>query len=128
VVCALVKSYAASHYLTSSCRRAAVITNWILAKTLNETRSDTVAGKEYYLRDHLAADSFYRDPRPDSIAVSPYGSAQTTVDAYNPGLPGPLSTLRTEMNASKSDLTLGGTDMDPGKVNHTNNGKVTRRD
>ena len=87
-----------------------------------------MAGKEYYLRDHLAADSLYRDPRPDNIAVSSYGSAQTTVDAYNPGLPGPLFVLRTEMNASRSDPTLGGTDMDPGEANHPNNGKVVWKD
>lgn len=124
MVCALLKSQVAFHRLTSSYRRAAVITNWILAKTFNETRSNTVAGKEYHLRDHLGGDSFYRDPRPDSISVSSYGSAQTTVDAYNPGLPGPLSTLRTKMNASRSDLTLGGTDMDPGKANYQNNGEI----
>lgn len=97
-------------------RRAALITNWLLTKALNESRSNTTLGKEYYLSDYSNATSLFSDSRPDSIAISPYGTGRSKIGEYDPSLPGSLSILKTELNSSQFDPELWYTDISPGST------------
>lgn len=78
------------------------MTNAILARALNETRSNMTLGKFYPLEDY-AKFSSQSDARPNQISFSAYGSSNAAVGTFTPQLPGALSSISTLSN----DSTIG---------------------